>query len=176
MTTKIETAIFAGGCFWCLEPPFDAIDGVIETTVGYTGGVVENPTYEQVTSGRTGHREAIAIAFDPAKVSYERLVRTFFENIDPFDENGQFADKGPQYTTAIYAADDAQRQVAEAVKDELAANFGKPIATEIEQAAPFYAAEDYHQEYYEKNPLRYNLYKHGSGRTDKLCQIWGKTA
>jgi len=173
MSTKIETATFAGGCFWCLEPPFDAIDGVLETTVGYTGGVIENPTYDQVCSGRSGHREAIAIAFDPAKVSYEKLVRTFFENIDPFDEDGQFADKGPQYTTAIYAADDAQRQVAEAVKEELSTNFGKPIATEIEAPSPFYAAEDYHQEYYEKNPLRYNLYKHGSGRMDKLCRIWG---
>ncbi len=172
--TKIETAIFAGGCFWCLEPPFDALDGVLETTVGYTGGQVENPTYEQVCADTTGHREAIAVAYDPAKISYDKLVQTFFENIDPFDDSGQFADRGHSYTTAVYAADDAQREAAERVKAELSAKLGRSITVPVEAAAPFYAAEDYHQEYYEKNPLRYNLYKHGSGRTDKLCRIWGK--
>lgn len=170
----VETAIFAGGCFWCLEPPFDKLEGVIETTVGYTGGKVANPTYEQVSAGTTGHKEAIAVAFDPAKVSYEKLLETFFQNIDPTDAGGQFADRGSQYETAVYVTDAAQRATAEKVKAAMATQLKKPIVTEILDAAPFYAAEDYHQEYYEKNPLRYNLYKSGSGRTGKLQQLWGK--
>lgn len=173
---KVETAIFAGGCFWCLEPSFDKLQGVAETTVGYTGGSVVNPTYEQVSAGNTGHKEAIAVAYDPAKISYEKLVQTFFENIDPTDAGGQFADRGPQYETAVFVESAEQRQIAEKIKAEMQQKLGKPIVTEILPATAFYAAEDYHQEYYEKNPLRYNLYKNGSGRPGKLEQLWGKQA
>jgi peptide-methionine (S)-S-oxide reductase len=170
-----EKAIFAGGCFWCLQPVYDQTAGVTQTFVGYTGGHVENPTYEQVTGGKTGHVEAIEVTYDPQKVQYETLVQLFWENIDPFDARGQFADKGPQYETAIFYTSEAQKRIAEITKATLQTRFGnKKIATRIEPATDFYPAEEYHQEYYEKNPTRYNLYKHGSGRVQRLKELWGK--
>ncbi len=167
-------AIFAGGCFWCMQPVFDATDGVKNTTVGYTGGTVANPTYEQVSSKKTGHVEAIEVEFDASKVSYTKLVQLYFENIDPFDAEGQFADKGEPYHTVVFVADDTQRADAQKVFAEVQAKFpNKKIATQLRDAAPFYAAEDYHQNYYQKNALRYKMYKYGSGRPDKLKEIWG---
>ena len=157
-------AIFAGGCFWCLQPPFDKEPGVLETVVGYTGGTVKDPTYEQVSSGTTGHREAVAIHYDPAKLSYARLLDIFFDNIDPYDASGQFVDKGSQYTTAIYVDNEAERAAAEAAIAGLEAKSGKKVATVIAPRVDFYPAEEYHQDYYKKNPLRYQMYKKGSGR------------
>lgn len=159
-----KLAIFAGGCFWCLEPPFDQEEGVHETIVGYSGGQIENPTYEQIGTGRTGHREVIAIHYDPDLVSYSRLLEIFFSTIDPFDPHGQFVDKGPQYTTAIHYDNAAEKEAAEAAIAKIEKASGKKVATAIEPRAPFYPAEDYHQDYYQKNPLRYQMYKKGSGR------------
>jgi peptide-methionine (S)-S-oxide reductase len=170
-----EKAIFAGGCFWCLQPVYDQTEGVTATFVGYTGGHVENPTYEQVTDGKTGHVEAIEVTYDPQKVQYETLVQLFWENIDPFNARGQFADRGPQYETVIFYDSEAQKRIAEITKATLQTRFGnKKIATRIEPASEFYPAEEYHQEYYAKNPTRYNLYKHGSGRVQRLKELWGK--
>lgn len=157
-------AIFAGGCFWCLEPPYDNEQGVFETVVGYIGGHVENPTYEDINTKKSGHREAIAVHFDASKISYERLVEIFFEVIDPFDAEGQFVDKGPQYTTAIYVANDTERKAAEAAIAAIEKKSGNKVATVIEPVSTFYPAEEYHQDYYQKNPLRYKMYKVGSGR------------
>ena len=157
-------AILAGGCFWCLEPPYDNAAGVKETVVGYLGGHVENPTYEDIGTKTSGHREAIAIHYNPAEISYERLLEIFFETIDPFDEHGQFADKGPQYTTAIYVANEAEQKAAKAAISKVEAASGKKVATVIEPLSTFYPAEDYHQDYYKKNPVRYKMYKMGSGR------------
>ena len=161
---KEAVAIVAGGCFWCLEPPYDNQDGVLETVVGYTGGPAETATYEQIGTGRSGHREAVAIHYDPAKVSYERLLEIFFDTIDPFDADGQFVDKGPQYTTAIYYRTQAEKQAAQATIDTIEQKSGKQVVTVIESMSEFYPAEEYHQDYYQKNPLRYQLYKKGSGR------------
>lgn len=167
-------ATFAGGCFWCMQPVFDATSGVVKTTVGYIGGKTANPSYEQVSEGNSGHAEAIEILFDDSKVSYATLVRLFLENIDPFDSEGQFADKGEQYQTAIFVHDATQRQIAQEALEKLQAKFpDKKIATRLREASAFYPAEDYHQEYYRKNSLRYNLYKHGSGRVTGLKKIWG---
>lgn len=172
---RTETATFAGGCFWCMEGPFVELEGVRSVTSGYTGGHVANPTYEQVSSGTTGHAEAIQIVFDPSVVSYERLLDIFWRNIDPTQQDGQFADRGSQYRTAIFYHSDEQRRLAEASKARLAASgtFERPIVTAITHAAAFYPAEDYHQRYYQKNPVRYNLYRAGSGRAGFLRRIWG---
>lgn len=172
---KLETATFAGGCFWCMQPPFDQTKGVKKTVVGYTGGKEKGPTYEQVSYGRTGHREAIQLMYDPAQVSYEQLVEIFWHSIDPTQANGQFADIGPQYRTAIFFHSEEQKRVAEESKQKLAASgkFKKPIATEILPAGPFYAAEDYHQKYYVKNPAEYKRYAIGSGRYPFLERTWG---
>ena len=169
------TAIFAGGCFWCMEPPFDKLDGVISTTSGYTGGNVANPTYEAVSSGRTGHTEAVRIEYDPKKVSYERLLDVYWRNVDPTDAGGQFCDRGSQYRAAIFVRDDAQRAAAERSRAALEANkpFPQRIVTEIVPASAFYAAEDYHQDYYLKNPLRYKFYRNGCGRDRRLDAVWG---
>jgi len=168
-------ATFAGGCFWCMEPPFEELPGVAEVVAGYTGGKVANPTYAQVSSGATGHLEAIQVRYDPSKISYEDLLEVFWRQIDPTDDGGQFADRGPQYRTAIFYHDEAQRAAAEESRDELEASgrFDGPIATEIRKAGPFYPAEDYHQDYYEKNPLHYQLYKNGSGREGFIKSTWG---
>jgi len=171
-----EQATFAGGCFWCMEPPFEKLEGVTEVAAGYTGGTEGRPTYEAVSSGTTGHVEAVRITYDPSTVGYEELLETFWRNIDPTQADGQFADIGPQYRTAIFYHTEEQRRLAEASKARLAASgkFDKPIVTEIEPAGPFYPAEDYHQDYYKKNPLRYKLYHTGSGRKGYLRKTWGE--
>jgi peptide methionine sulfoxide reductase msrA/msrB len=167
-------ATFAGGCFWCMQPPYDDLPGVISTTVGYTGGTKVNPTYEEVSSGTTGHAEAVEIVFDSSKISYTDLLRVFWRNIDPTDAEGQFADLGSQYRTAIFYHDEKQKEQAIKSKQELIASgkFDKPIVTEIVPAGAFYPAEEYHQQFYKHHPLRYNGYKAGSGRSDFLKQKW----
>lgn len=172
--TSTQRAIFAGGCFWCTEAEFSGTDGVLSVTSGYTGGHVANPTYEQVVSKKTGHAEAIELVYDPAKVSYETLLDIYWSNIDPTDAGGQFADRGDSYRTAIFYTTEEQRQAAEASKEAVAKKLGMEIATKIEKASVFYAAEEYHQDFHKKNPLRYNSYKYGSGRVEKLEKLWGK--
>ncbi len=173
-TAKTETAIFAGGCFWCMQPPFDKTPGVLETTVGYTGGKEVNPTYREVSAGKTGHLEAIEVRYDTAKVSYERLLDVFWRQINPTQTNGQFSDIGHQYTTAIFYLNEAQRAAAEASKRRLAASgkFDRPIATKILPATRFWPAEKYHQKYYRKNAAHYNAYKVGSGRAAYIKRTW----
>ena len=173
-----ETATFAGGCFWCMEPPFDAIAGVISTTSGYTGGRTANPTYRDVSSGSTGHTEAIQVVFDPARVTYERLLEVFWVNIDPTVRDRQFCDAGSQYRTGIFFHSPAQRKAAEASKAALERSrpFKDAIVTPIEMAGAFHAAEDYHQDYYVKNPVRYKLYRNGCGRDARLRELWGDKA
>ncbi|MEJ2536958.1 MAG: peptide-methionine (S)-S-oxide reductase MsrA [Calditrichia bacterium] len=170
-----QEAIFAGGCFWCMEPPYDDLPGVISTTVGYTGGNVPNPSYEEVSSGTTGHAEAVKIVFDSTKISYPELLKVFWRNIDPTNPLGQFADYGSQYRTAIFYLNEKQKEQALQSKKELEASgmFDKPIVTEIVTASTFYPAEEYHQEFYKNNPLRYNGYKVGSGRAGFLKDKWG---
>ena len=167
------TAVFAGGCFWCMEKPFDQLDGVLDTTSGYTGGNVDSPTYKQVSSGVTGHAEALRVTYDPAKISYETLLDVFWRNVDQLDAGGQFCDRGSQYRSAIFVADAAQREAAEASKKVIEARLGKPVATGIEAASTFWPAEDYHQDYYRKNPIRYAYYRTGCGRDRRLEQVWG---
>jgi peptide-methionine (S)-S-oxide reductase len=168
-------AIFAGGCFWCMEPPFDRLPGVLATTSGYTGGTVEKPSYEQVSGGGTGHREAVQVEYDPTRVSYAQLLDVFWRNVDPTDAGGQFCDRGEQYTTAIFAATDEQAAEAKAAKEKLEAShvLKHPVVTPVLAAGPFYPAEDYHQDYYEKNPLRYKFYRNGCGRDRVLEGLWG---
>ncbi len=171
----LAVAIFAGGCFWCMEPPFDKLDGVVATTSGYTGGTTVNPRYEDVGSGRTGHYEAVRVDYDPAKVSYATLLETFWHNIDPLDARGQFCDKGPMYRSVIFPVDEAQRAAAEASKAALEKSGKLPgkVVTQILPAGPFYAAEDYHQDYYKKNSLKYSYYRWSCGRDRRLEQLWG---
>ncbi len=173
----LEKATFAGGCFWCMQPFFDNTVGVKKTTVGYTGGQVPNPNYEQVSSGTTGHAEAIEIEFDPKEVSYQKLLELYWHNIDPTQVNGQFADEGSQYRTIIFYHTVEQQRLAEASKKALAASgrFDKPMATEILPATTFYPAEDYHQKYYLKSTLRYNMYHDNSGRPEYLEKTWGSS-
>jgi methionine-S-sulfoxide reductase len=173
---RFEKATFAGGCFWCMEPPFDKLDGVISTTSGYTGGTEKDPTYEQVSAGKTGHLEAIEVTYDPAKVSYAQLLDVFWKNVDPTQHNGQFVDIGSQYRTAIFYHNEEQRRQALESRNRLqeSRKFGKPIVTENRPAMPFYSAEDYHQDYYIKNPIRYKYYRWGSGRDRFLEETWGK--
>jgi peptide-methionine (S)-S-oxide reductase len=168
-------ATFAGGCFWCVEADFDKVTGVIGTTSGYIGGKVANPTYEQVAAKQTGHAEAVEIAFDPAKVSYEQLLETFWRTIDPTTRDAQFCDQGSPYRTAIFVHDAAQMKAAQASLAALQKSkpFKEPIVTEIVMAGPFYKAEDYHQDYYRKNPLRYQYYRTACGRDARLKQLWG---
>lgn len=169
-------ATFAGGCFWCMQPPFDHLPGISKTTVGYMGGHVANPTYEQVSTGETGNAEAIQVEYDPEKVSYETLLKAFWTNIDPTNGNGQFADNGPQYRPIIFYHNEAQKKAAEASKKALEASkkFKNPIAVKIEPASAFYAAEGYHQCFYQKQPAYYERYKKGSGRADFIEKNWGK--
>ena len=173
---KLEQATFAGGCFWCMQPPFDKTPGVVSTTVGYTGGTKLHPTYEAVCSGTTGHAESIEVVYDPATVRYEKLLDVFWHQIDPTTPNQQFADKGNQYRSAIFYHNDAQQRLALASKKRLEASgkFTKPIVTEIVPASTFYPAEAYHQKYYQKNYLRYKLYRIGSGREGYLKRTWGE--
>jgi peptide-methionine (S)-S-oxide reductase len=174
--TTPAKAIFAGGCFWCVEADFDKVPGVLSTTSGYIGGKVANPTYQQVTTKTTGHAEAVEIVFDPAKVSYEQLLEHFWRTIDPTTKDRQFCDSGSPYRTAIFAVDAAQLKAAQASLEALDKSkpFKEPIVTQIALAGPFYAAEDYHQDYYKKNPVRYQYYRTGCGRDARLKQLWGK--
>lgn len=171
-----DTATFAGGCFWCMEPPYDKIDGVAATISGYAGGEVENPTYEQVSSGATGHAEVVQVIYDSTTVDYERLLRVYWHNVDPFDGGGQFCDRGSSYRPVIFAHDAEQRQRAEQSKATVAARFDQEIVVPIEPLDAFYAAEDYHQNFYQKNPGRYNSYRDGCGRDARLKEIWGEAA
>ena len=169
-----KKATFAGGCFWCMEPPFEDKQGVIEVISGYAGGNEENPSYEEVSSGKTGHVEAIQIIYNPEIVSYKELLEIYWMQIDPTDPEGQFADKGPQYRTAIFYHDENQKEAAEKFKEELeeSGKFNKPIVTEIKPYTSFYKAEDYHQEYHKKNPIRYKTYKKLSGRAGFIKENW----
>jgi peptide-methionine (S)-S-oxide reductase len=171
-------ATFAGGCFWCVEADFDKVPGVLSTTSGYTGGTVAQPSYEQVSSKQTGHAEAVEVVFDPAKVSYEQLLEKFWRSIDPTTKDAQFCDHGSPYRTAIFVRDAAQMQAAQASLAALQKSkpFKEPIVTQIVMAGPFYAAEDYHQDYYKKNPLRYQYYRTACGRDARLKQLWGEQA
>jgi methionine-S-sulfoxide reductase len=175
-TENLQRATLAGGCFWCMEPPYDNLDGVVSTIVGYIGGSVQNPTYEQVSTGNTGHLEAVQITFDSTQLSFEELLEVFWKNIDPTDPYGQFADKGSQYETAIFYHDETQKELAIKSKKKLAdsGKFSDPIVTKIHAATEFFPAEDYHQDYYKNHPLRYNGYKVGSGRAGFLEKTWGK--
>lgn len=173
-TSQHKKALFAGGCFWCLEPAFAQLDGVIDQKVGYSGGTVPNPTYQQVGAGGTGHYEVIQVTYDPKAITYQQLLDTFWHQIDPTDPEGQFADKGQSYQTAIFYTTPAEKKVAEKSKQELDESgiFPAPIVTKILPAKPFYEAEEYHQQYYKKNPIGYQLYSFGSGRKGYLNKQW----
>ena len=174
-TPATHTAMFAGGCFWCMQPSFDTTKGVTATLVGYAGGDAKTANYEAVSSGCSGHAEVIQITYDPTQVTYEKLLETFLENIDPTQADGQFGDRGPQYLTAIYYADDAQKKAAEKALAAIAPKFAPaPIVVSIKPTTTFYAAEDYHQKYYEKNKVHYNAYKYGSGRAGYIERTWKK--
>lgn len=169
----LESAIFAGGCFWCIEAELEQTNGVASVTSGYTGGHVPNPTYEMVSKGDTGHYEAVEVRYDPKLISYEALLAAFWSNIDPLDDGGQFYDRGQHYQTAIFFNSTEQENLAQASKMKVQAMLEKPVATDILPAKIFYPAEDYHQDYYKTNTLRYNAYKHGSGRESTLERVWG---
>jgi peptide-methionine (S)-S-oxide reductase len=171
-----DTATFAGGCFWCMEPPYDKIDGVASTTSGFAGGEKANPSYREVASGATKHTEVVQIVYDSTKVSYERLLRVYWHNVDPFDGSGQFCDRGSQYRPAIFAHTDRQRRLAEQSKETVAARFDQSLAVTINDLDAFYAAEEYHQNYYQKNPADYKRYRQGCGRDARLREIWGEAA
>jgi peptide-methionine (S)-S-oxide reductase len=174
-TPRLEKATFAGGCFWCMEHPFDQLDGVVSVTVGYTGGHKKNPTYEEVSSGITGHAESVQIVYDPAKITYMKLLGVFWHNIDPTVQNQQFCDIGSQYRTAIFYHNEEEKQLAEESKKALekTGRFKGPIYTEIVPASEFYPAEEYHQHYYKKNPIRYKFYRYNCGRDQRLTELWG---
>ncbi|MFY0991527.1 peptide-methionine (S)-S-oxide reductase MsrA [Halomonas sp. C05BenzN] len=172
----IASAVFAGGCFWCVEEAFDPVDGVIATTSGFSGGHVENPSYNQVVAGGTGHAEVVKVEYDPEVVDYRSLLHVFWRNIDPFAVNRQFCDAGEPYRSAIFPMNDAERELAEAGREALAERFGREIATEINDFEAFYPAEEYHQGYYRKNPVRYNFYKSACRREERLKEVWGDEA
>lgn len=174
MPANTKTAIFAGGCFWCMQADFDKIPGVIKTEAGYTGGDVKNPTYEQVSAGNTGDYESIKVYYDPSKVTYQQLLNDFWHNVDPTDASGQFCDKGPQYRAVIFYQNSDQQKLADASKQQLldSGKF-KQIVTQILPASTFYPAEEYHQEYYKKNSVKYKFYRYNCGRDKRLEQVWG---
>jgi len=174
----LAKATFAGGCFWCMEGPFDQVPGVVSTTSGYTGGSVKRPSYEQVSTGTTGHAEAVEVLYDPAKVGYAQLLDVFWHNVDPTDGGGQFCDRGNQYRTAIFVHDDEQRRLAEQSRKDLEASgkLKRPIVTQIVPAGEFYPAEDYHQDFYKKNAFRYRYYRLNCGRDARLKELWGPAA
>jgi len=173
-----DIAIFAGGCFWCVESDFDQVPGVLRTVSGYTGGSVKNPTYDTVSGGGSGYREAVRIVFDPKKVSYDKLVDIFWRSVDPTNDGGQFCDRGESYKTAIFANSAEHKHIAEASKERLVKSgiLKRPVVSPIEAAGTFYPAEDYHQNYYKKNPLRYKFYRYSCGRNARLKEVWGKQA
>ena len=170
------TAVFAGGCFWCVEADFDKVPGVVSTTSGYIGGTTPNPTYEQVSAGGTGHTEAVKVVYDPSKVTYDKLLHVFWRNIDPVTPDAQFCDQGPQYRSGIFFLDEEQKRLAEQSKSALKGRFDKPVVTEVTSATEFYPAEDYHQDYYLKNPVKYQFYRWNCGRDARLQQLWGGEA
>lgn len=172
---QVETAIFAGGCFWCMEPPFDKLDGVLSTTSGYIGGHKKEPSYKEVSRGGTGHTEAVRIVYDPSRISYEQLLVVFWRNIDPTTADRQFCDSGDQYRSGIFYSSESQRlQAVESLRAlEQNKTFAEPVVTEISPAGTFYEAEDYHQDYYQKNPLRYKYYRYSCGRDKRLEELWG---
>jgi peptide-methionine (S)-S-oxide reductase len=175
---RLEKATFAGGCFWCMEAPFDKLDGVVSVTSGYTGGQKKNPTYEEVSAGGTGHAESVEVVYDPAKIGYQKLLDVFWHNIDPTVRDRQFCDAGHQYRSAIFYHDAEQKRLAEESKRALerVKPFREPIVTEIVAAGTFYPAEEYHQHYYKKNPIRYAYYRKGCGRDKRLKELWGSAA
>jgi len=177
-TNSYSAATFAGGCFWCMEPPYDKLKGGISTTSGYLGGHLDKPTYQQVSRGNTGHTEAVQVIYDPTVISYEKLLQIFWHNIDPTDARGQFCDKGNQYRSEIFYHNAEQRDLAQQSKTELLDNkpFKGEIITPISAASQFFPAENYHQDYYQKNPLRYKYYRYSCGRDNRLEQLWGKQA
>jgi peptide-methionine (S)-S-oxide reductase len=168
------TAIFAMGCFWCAESDFEKVPGVVKVVSGYTGGTVKNPTYEQVSADSTGHYEAVLVTYDPAKVRYSELLTVFWKNVDPFDAEGQFCDKGSSYRAAIFPGNDTERKAAQASRDYLVGFFKRDLATKIVARSTFYPAEGYHQDYYKNNPIRYRYYRSRCGRDDRLKEVWGK--
>jgi peptide-methionine (S)-S-oxide reductase len=174
----LEKATFAGGCFWCMEHPFDELTGVLSVTSGYTGGTKLDPTYEEVSAGGTGHAESVQIVFDPAKIGYEKLLQVYWHNIDPTVKDRQFCDHGHQYRSAIFYHNETQRQLAMKSRNALEKNkpFREPVVTEITRATEFYPAEEYHQHYYKKNPIRYTYYRSRCGRDARLKELWGNTA
>ncbi|QFT56179.1 peptide-methionine (S)-S-oxide reductase MsrA [Microbulbifer sp. THAF38] len=171
---NIRTAIFAGGCFWCMEPPYDKVNGVLETTSGYSGGHVKNPSYDQVSAGGTGHAEVVQVKYDADKVSYSELLNIFWHNVDPFDAGGQFCDRGDQYRAEIFYGNEEEKKLAEESKKKVESELGKKVVTQIKPAATFYPAEAYHQNYYQRNPLRYKYYRFRCGRDQRLEEVWGK--
>ena len=171
---RVAKATFAGGCFWCMEPPFEKLPGVVSVVSGYTGGATRNPTYEDVSNGNTGHYEAVEITYDPAKVSYAKLLDVFWRNVDPTDPTGQFCDKGPQYRAAIFVRNAEERKLAEASRAAIVASRKLKVVTEVLPTAPFYRAETYHQDYYKKNPVRYRIYRFNCGRDARLEAVWGR--
>ena len=177
-TATAARATFAGGCFWCMEPPFEKLPGVRSVTVGYTGGGTRNPTYEEVSAGGTGHAESVQVVYDPSTVSYEKLLDVFWHNVDPLTRDAQFCDHGRQYRTAIFYHDATQKRLAEESKLALEASkrFDRPIVTEIVAAGEFWPAEEYHQRYHEKNPIRYRYYRWNCGRDRRLRELWGDAA
>ena len=174
----LAVATFAGGCFWCVESDFDTVPGVVRTISGYTGGTTDNPTYRQVTAGGTGHREAVQIHYDPEQVSYERLLHVFWRSVDPTDPGGQFCDRGVSYRTAIFTGTEEERRLAQASKDALehSGALEAAVVTPIEPLMTFYPAEDYHQDYYTKNPVRYKFYRYSCGRDARVREVWGDQA
>ena len=175
---NLQKATFAGGCFWCMVPPYDKLDGVASVTSGYTGGRVENPTYEQVSAGGTGHAEAVQVLYDPRKIRYEKLLEVFWRNIDPTVSNRQFCDHGDQYRSEIFYHTEEQKRLAERSKAaiEKSKTFQDPIVTKITSASAFYPAEEYHQDFYKKNPIRYKFYRYNCGRDRRLEELWGKAS
>jgi peptide-methionine (S)-S-oxide reductase len=175
---KRAVATFAGGCFWCMQPPFEKLKGVISTTAGYTGGWKKDPTYEEVSAGTTGHAESVQVIYDPTRITYQKLLEVFWHNIDPVAVDRQFCDTGRQYRSAIFYHDETQHKLAEESKKalETLGRFHRPIATEIVKASTFYPAEAYHQDYYKKNPIRYKFYRFSCGRDKRLREVWGKDA
>jgi peptide-methionine (S)-S-oxide reductase len=169
-------AYFAGGCFWCMEEAFEKVEGVLSATSGYMGGTVANPSYEEVSAGRTGHAESVEVIYDPAKVSYQKLLEAFWHNVDPITPNAQFCDHGSQYRSAIFFQTDEEKRASDTSKQaiEQSRRFKEPIVTQIVMASQFYPAEEYHQDYYKKNPVRYKFYKYNCGRAQRLEVLWGK--
>src|SRR5262245_55652184 len=173
---KTARAVFAGGCFWCMAAPFDKLPGVRSTTSGFSGGQTKNPTYEQVSAGVTGHAEAVQVLYDPQRVTYAQLLEVFWHNVDPLDRGGQFCDRGTQYRSAIFYGNEEERMEAEASKARVEQRLGKPVVTQIVPAGAFYPAEEYHQDFYQRNPVRYNQYRTGCGRDRRLKELWGSEA